>query len=369
MATFRKRGPYQWQAQIRRAGYDPVSKTFQTRSDAEEWAREIEREMDRGLYLPRSASEKTTIGDLCQSWKESVLPGKRSEKTHFNILLKNAEQRFGKRAVATITTADVADWRDERLKAVSPSTVRKEMFFLATLIDYGISNRGLVLAGNPARTATRPAEPHHRERRLVGDEEKRLLGAAKASETADHMIPLITMALETGARLGELLALRWDEVDLRKRVATIRGKEIDGKRQLKNTELLRYAPLSPPAIAALRAMKKPKAGGRIFSRWARADSFSKTFARLCATAKITDFHFHDLRHEFASRMAPKVQMQILMKLLGHKSPAMTARYYNQTHDDVSKLAKELYGATTQSRPAVGSARHRASGVLRGSRLE
>lgn len=343
MATFRKRGPYQWQAQVRRDGFDHISKTFQTRAEAEEWAREIERAMDRGLYMPRTASEKTTIGDLCKSWKESVLPGKRSEKTHFNILLKNIEERFGNRAVATITTADVADWRDERLNEVSPSTVRKEMFFLATLIDYGTSDRGLVVAGNPARMATRPAEPRHRDRRLIGNEEKRLFAAAKASETADQMIPLITMALETGARLGELLALQWSEVDLRKRVATIRGKEIDGKRQLKNTELLRYAPLSPAAIAALKAMKRPKAGGRIFSRWARADSFSKTWARLCATAKITDFHFHDLRHEFASRMAPKAQMHILMKLLGHKSPAMTARYYNQTHDDVSKLAKELYG--------------------------
>ncbi len=200
-----------------------------------------------------------------------------------------------------------------------------------------------MLAGNPARLAARPSEPRHRDRRLAEGEEARLFAAASESIAEDQLVPLIVLGLETGARLGELLALQWNEVDLQSRVATIRGREVDGKRQLKNAEQLRYVPLSLLAIKAVQGMSRPLKGGRIFSRWARADSFTKTWTRICAAAEIDGLHFHDLRHEFASRMAPRVSMHVLMKLLGHKSPAMIARYYNQTPDDVSRLAIELYG--------------------------
>lgn len=343
MATIRRRGKYQWEVQIRRRGYPTETKTFDYREDAAKWARDREREIDQGLYLPRASSEKTTIADLCSAWSESVLPTKRSADSHFRNVLKSVETAFGPRAVATLTSADVAMWRDKRVKEVSASTVRKEMFFLASLIDFGISDRGLVLAANPARLAARPSEPRHRDRRLVGNEETRLLTAAEQSIANDQLVPLIVVGLETGARLGELLALQWNEVDLKKRVASIRGREVDGKRQLKNSELVRYAPLSPRVIDVLQAMPRPLKGGRIFSRWTRADSFTKIWTRTCHVAGIEGLHFHDLRHEFASRIAPRVSMHVLMKLLGHKSPAMVSRYYNQTSDDVSRLAVELYG--------------------------
>lgn len=354
MATIRKAG-IKWEAQIRRDGFPNRSKRFVNRKDAEQWARDLEREIDRGIYLPKTASEKTTIGMLCDAWEETVLPGKRSTKTHFNGLLKTIKAAFGSRAVATLTSSDIAEWRDKRLKTVSrrntplsESTVRKEIIFLSTLIDFGISDRGLILAANPARQVGRPPEPRHRDRRFVGDEEERILTAARGSAAKAQLVPLIVVGIETGARLGELLALQWHEVDFKHGIARLHGKEIDGKRQLKNRELYRDIPLSPRAIQALQGMTRPITGGQIFSNWKRSDSFTKTFARTCETAEIEGFHFHDLRHEFASRIAPRVQMHVLMKLLGHKSPAMVARYYQQTRADVAKLGVELYGPVPQS---------------------
>ena len=337
-----------WQARIRKAGYPPQSKTFGNRRDAERWARAREAELDRGLYLPREASETVTIGNLADAWEAAELPGKRAKMHYVACLNRIRDAKAlgkGKRAIATLTSVDAAAFRDELLKAeLSPSSVRKALFFAAGLIDYGIENQGLVVPANPFRMISRPPEPRHRDRRLVGDEEKRLREAIDKTKQAPQLRALFTLALETGARLGELLALQWEEVDLQKQVMTLHGREIDGKRQLKNADLYRYSPLSPAAVAALRTLPRPIKGGRVFLAWVRSDSFTHQWRRVCETAGVENLRFHDLRHEFASRMAPKVEMHVLMKLLGHKSPAMVARYYNQTADDVSDLARRLYGA-------------------------
>ncbi|MDP1613591.1 MAG: site-specific integrase [Sulfuritalea sp.] len=346
MASITQRETGKWQAKIRRPGYPTETRSFTQERAAQAWARAREAEMDRGIYLPRAASEKTTISDLLDRWKVAELPGRRA-KTHFLACINSIRESLalgrGTRALATITSADAAALRDELLAAdLSPSTVRKVLFFAATVIDWGIENHGIVLAANPFRLVKRPPEPKHRDRRLVGDEEKRLFEAAAATKQHVQLIALLRVGIETGARLGELLALEWHDADLKRGVMTLRGREVDGKRQLKNSDDLRHVPLSPVAVAAFQTLPRPIAGGRVFTAWRASDSFSKQMQRVVAAADMADFKFHDLRHEFASRMAPRVQMQVLMKLLGHKSTAMVSRYYNQTIDDVAQLARTLY---------------------------
>jgi integrase len=346
MASITQRETGKWQAKIRRPGYPPETRSFTQERAAQAWARAREAEMDRGIYLPRAASEKTTIGDLLDRWKVAELPGRRAQ-THFLACINSIRAALalgrGTRALATITSADAAALRDELLAAgLSASTVRKVLFFAAQVVDWGIENQGIVLAANSFRLVKRPPEPKHRDRRLVGDEENRLFEAAGKTKQHVQLTALLRVGIETGGRLGELLALEWDELDLKRGVMTLRGREVDGKRQLKNKEALRHAPLSPAAITAFRSLPRPIAGGRVFTAWRASDSFSKQMQRVVAAAKIQDFKFHDLRHEFASRMAPRCEMHVLMKLLGHKSPAMVSRYYNQTIDDVAELARTLY---------------------------
>ncbi|MBK8119783.1 MAG: tyrosine-type recombinase/integrase [Sulfuritalea sp.] len=249
MASIKQRNNGKWQARIRRPGYPEDSRTFVTEKDAKAWARAREAEMDRGIYLPRSASEKTTINDLLDRWKEVELPSKRA-KSHFasciNSLRESRAVGRGTRALATISSADASALSSELLAAgLSPSTVRKVLFFAATLVDYGIQNHGIVLQGNPFRLVKRPKEPKNRSRRLVGDEEKRMFDAAAMTKQHVQLTALLRVGIETGARLGELLALEWNELDLKKRVMTLRGREVDGERQLKNGDDHRLTPLSP----------------------------------------------------------------------------------------------------------------------------
>ncbi len=74
MAALRKRGPYQWQAQVRRKGHPPQSKTFETRAAAESWARAIEVEIDNGVFVSRAEAESTTLKELLERYLAEVTP-------------------------------------------------------------------------------------------------------------------------------------------------------------------------------------------------------------------------------------------------------------------------------------------------------
>lgn len=72
MATITKRGPYQWRAQVRRHGYPPQSKTFDTKNEAEAWAKIIESEMARGVWVSRTEAEATTLYEALKRYEEEI---------------------------------------------------------------------------------------------------------------------------------------------------------------------------------------------------------------------------------------------------------------------------------------------------------
>lgn len=140
MTTVRKRGNLQWQAIAKRRGYGLTSKTFETRKDAEGWARWIERDIDRGQYLPHRDAERTLLHDLRERYRRDVLPTKRGK--HYGPTLRLLDERLGRYALAAITPKVVADLRDSRLRAGrSGSTVRKEISLLSQI--FALSGKGV----------------------------------------------------------------------------------------------------------------------------------------------------------------------------------------------------------------------------------
>lgn len=346
MATIRKRGNLQWQAIVKRRGYPLTSKTFEVRKDAEAWARSIERDMDRGQYLPHSDAERTLLRDLIERYRRDVLPGKRGK--HFGPALRLLDDRLGRYSLAAITPKVVAALRDTRLRAgLSASTVRKEVNLLSRIIDLAGKEWGIALPANPCAMVSRPPEHNARDRRLSQDEEPFLLAACPPPLAA-----LVRLALESAARLGELLSLRWQDVDLDKRVAILRG--IDG-RGTKNDDPMRAAPLSSAAVAVLEGL--PRTGDRVF-HWQAADSVNKTWKRVLERARaayaldcklasripragfLEGLHFHDLRHEATSRLFERgvFDSMEVASITGHKTLAMLKRY---THLRAEDLARKL----------------------------
>lgn len=346
MATITKRGDLQWQAKVRKKGFPVQSRTFMTRADAERWAKETEIAMERGLFFDRTAAEQTTVGGLVEKYREQVLPTKRGN--HFGPCLDAIEAEFGEQAVARINSQTVATWRDKMTKeaGLAASTIRKRLAVLSKLLDLGHSEWGVSIADNPVKAVKKPPERNARERRLVGDEESRLLGAVSVGSMAGD---LIRLGLETGARLGELWSIEWADVDPPRRVVRVRGLSGEGS---KNGEE-RDVPLSSAAVAVFKGMARPLKGGRVFACWGSVQAAHHAWANLLARARrrylaeceeaeaepddrLTDLRFHDLRHEAASRLADKLSVHELAKMLGWRSIQMAMRYYHPRAEDLAR---------------------------------
>lgn len=348
MATIRKRGPFSWEVQVRKKGYPSQVRTFINRADAEAWAKEIEVGIQRGLFFDRTAAERTTVGALVERYRSEILPTKRGR--HFSHCLDAIDAEFGSSAVATISSQAIAAWRDKALKqGLSASTVRKRINTLSKLLDIGNREWGVPIAANPVKQVSKPPERNARERRLTPTEAQWLLVGADQAENI-QLRPLIDLAIETGARMGELLSIEWKDVDLRASVLTIRGLSGEGS---KNGEV-RRVPLSTAAVEVFKAMPRGVGASRVFYSWSCCEAtriiWQKTLERSraaytqqCEERKIEaeegvfeNLRFHDLRHEAASRLAEKLQAHELAKVMGWKTIQMAMRYYHPRAEDLAR---------------------------------
>jgi integrase len=291
MATIRKlRG--RWQAQVRRRGVPPRAKSFDKRTDADRWARDLEAEVDRsGWVADTRAAEKTTLGELLARYANEVTPTKRgavSEKARINSIVRYP---IAHRTLAMLTSADVATYRDERLKTVAPATIIRELNTISHAIKVASREWGLWIPRNPVKLVRRPPVPRGRTRRLKEGEEQSLLEASDRGRTP-LLRPLIILAIETAMRRGELLDLRWQHVDFKLSVAHL---------PLTKNGDSRDVPLSRRAV---QTMQQLRADGveheRVFPMTGNAVRLA--FEHLRVRAGMSDFHFHDLRHEAISRL-------------------------------------------------------------------
>jgi len=342
MATIRKKGDYQWHVQVRKKGYPTQTKTFTAKADAERWGKETEIAIERGLFFDRTKAERSTLTELIERYRADILPSKRGK--HFASALRQLDTAFGQYALASITSEMVAKHRDTRLKTVSQSTVKKEINLLSSLIDIAGKEWGIPIAANPCAMVKRPTEPKGRDRRLFEGEETLLI--ATCNKSSLELKAIIQVALETGARLGELLKLERNHINFSEKTA----KLLDTK----NGDD-RIIPLSSAAIKALKPIPK-HASGKVFGNWSASDSFNKTWIRATARARkeyeknckehrrkvdpamLIDLKFHDLRHEAISRLFERgdLSMMEVAMVSGHKTLAMLKRYTHLRAKDVAK---------------------------------
>jgi integrase len=332
MATLRKLDSGKWQCIVRRKGHAPVFKTFNTRSDGDKWARHLEGEMDRGAFISRTTADSTTLGELIDRYIDEVSPLKRSCKNDVQRL-RYLRNHFGKLSASAVRSSHIAQWRDKRLsEGKAGSTVVKEINSLSHVIDVAIKDWNIGLPSNPVKMVRKPKQARGRDRRINADE----LAALQASKIGE----IVTLAVETGMRLGELLSLEWRLIDVEQRTATLP--------LTKNGEK-RIVPLSPTALQTLAKMDRN--GERVFSQWKQADSFENAWKRTLTKLRndheaehgqsnfLEDIRFHDLRHEAASRLFEKgLNMMEVASVTGHKTLAMLKRY---THLRASDIALKL----------------------------
>lgn len=360
MAKIEKRGNLQWRARVHRKGYPDYSNTFEEKAPAVAWARALETAM--GLAdLPEvrrltSRAEQLggTVAALAAEYQRLMLPSVAAAPTltpkeklrvsNERRRIARIKARFGSLLLAMLTTADVNRWRDDRIKeGAAGGTVRHDLNMLSKLLQFAMNDLGLEGARNVVRDVKKPKAGKGRSRRTSDLELHYLQRAAREvpegrpdEAPARGLAPLFSLAVATGARLGEFIALHWRDVDLKNGEMLLRDT--------KNGES-RTVPLSDFAIAeftALRAVQR--IDDKVFD-WARSDSAAKPVRRAIDRARamyladtlargekpvhgfLEDFRLHDLRHEAASRFLEQgFTIVEVAYIMGHKSPQMTLLY-------------------------------------------
>ena len=291
MATIRRRGN-RYQVQVRKDGYKTVSATFSSVSVARGWAKAIESDMERNMYI--QPKDKTTVGELLKRYTSEVIAGQRSSIAS-TYMAQTLDTHLGTIAISRLTPEKIGRFRDIRLKNISPASLKRELGILSGMINHAIREWGIGIQQNPVSMVSLPRMPQGRDRRLESGEEEKLLTASS------ELKRLIVLALETGMRRGEILNIKKSHIDFTLQTLLI---------PLTKTDTPRTIPLSSKAIAALREQLRDSEKVILIEETTlfsyKPDSVTQAFGRLCKRQEIDNLHFHDLRHEATSRFFEKV---------------------------------------------------------------
>ena len=324
MATIRKfRGKFN--VQIRKQGYPSVSRTFTSLATAKRWASTTEADMERNLHVV--IPDNTLLKALLERYEEEISPLHRSHQVE-KYRLKTLKRYLGDQRVSMLSPALICRYRDQRLKAISPASLKRELVILSSVLNTAIKEWGINLQNNPVSMVSLPRVGRGRDRRLEQGEEEKLLCCS------NELKRIIIVALETGMRRGEILNIKRSHIDFVRQTLLI---------PLTKTDTPRTVPLSSRAIEALRAQLRasqnviPIEETTLFPYTARG--LSGAFLRLCRKHGLENLRFHDLRHEATSRFFEKGLNPVeVATITGHKDTRMLMRY---THLRAEDLVKRL----------------------------
>lgn len=333
MATITKRNQY-WRAQVRRRGYPDQYRSFDTRVQAEAWARSVENEMDRGIFRSRDEAERTTLDEALDRYWTEIGSQKKHPAQERQRINHWKRQSLAKYFLANLRGLDFAKYRDRRLaEGKATNTVRLELALVAHLFEIARKEWGLEGLANPLKNIRKPSGSRERDRRLRPGEYETL---AAALDTCGNSWtrPAFDLAIETSLRQAMLFELRWSWINLVSRVIRIPAEY----RGTGNKVVPAHVPLTSKAVAVLSALPR-SIDGRVLGTTQNAVLVQ--WKRTVHTLEIKDLRWHDLRHEAASRFfeAGLNPMEVA-SITGHKNLNMLRRYTHLAPEDLAgKLAK------------------------------
>lgn len=317
-----------WRAFVAKNGVR-TSKTFKTKAEAKSWAAKKESELDEGSYLHDA---KKTLADAIDLYLETVSPLKKSHSKEA-LRLNSIKANFGgmvRKNIIDVKPADIAHWRDARLKKVKPSTVNREANILRSLFSVAKKEWGWIRE-SPFESVKLPNNPAPRTRRITAKEIKsvcRELGyvtgkiETKSQETALAFL----ISLRTAMRSGEILSLNEGRADLKNRVLIVPHKMqyVTGEE--------RQIPITKQAAKLIGYLADR---GQYFT--VSDGSRDTLFRNAVKELGIKDLHFHDARAEALTRLSRKVDVMTLAKISGHKDlKVLLNTYYRESAADIAK---------------------------------
>lgn len=335
MASYRKRGAT-WRAEVAKGGVRE-SRTFDTKAEAVAWATQIEAEITQGKRRPYAKINKTLV-DAFDKYEKDISPGMEGHDWNVSRLkFLCSELSFAGDQIRKIKPEVIDEWRDKRLMIVKGSTVNRDLNLISAVFE-AARTEWKWTPFNPVHEVKRPKNPAHRKRRVSDDEVKIMVGALGLQaegtpKTANHFTALAFMfAIETGMRVGEIMALTWEHTFADKRYVHVpKSKNGDS----------RDVPLTTRAVELLGRLPREKDDSRCFSLSRSSMKMAWWDARNKAALKqpsIADLHFHDSRHEATTRLSRKLNVLALARMIGHRDLKSLMIYYDET---AAELAARL----------------------------
>lgn len=300
------------------------TKVFKIKAQATAWGAQTETDIIAGKS---GAIPDKTFGDLLARYAEEVSTTKRGAKweiTRINLLCRDEVSRV---KLCDLKQTNLAAWRDARLRAVSPASVCREMNLISHALNVA-TNEWKWLPSNPLKGVRRPPPTRPRDRRPSGDEIDRLIfamgyEAAETPETISARVGAASLfAIETAMRCGEICAMTWPHVHLTKRYVHIPVTKNGSSRDV---------PLSAEAIRLLNQL--PKDGESVFGL--ASSQVDALFRKAKQKAMVEGLTFHDFRHEAITRLARKLDVLDLARMVGHRDLRQLSVYYNATAEEMA----------------------------------
>ena len=323
MAVYKRGAHWHFTKTINGVRYRGAFKTARTKAQAEEAERAELRKIHEGTYGKPTGS--TVFIDFAEGvylpWSKE---NKRSTSDQYYVEVLKAF--FKRKTFAEISPMLIEKFKSERRKTPTktgqprkPASINRELECLSAIFSMAMRKPHRLISENPCREVTKLKEENSRNRYLTAEEEERLLAACSGDRT--YIKPILILALNTGMRRGEILSLRWSQVDLQRNfIHLVRTKS--GKK--------RDVPINTMVRAELLALKTRDMSEYVFASpiTGRAVTDCKrAFTSACRNAGIEDFHFHDTRHTAATRMAETgAEPSTIKDILGHSDMRMTDRY-------------------------------------------
>lgn len=324
MATIRKRGKH-WRAEVWARG-QRRSSTHLTKAAAAAWALDQESRLRSATgKAPAGATVRTLLEEYARKVSQHKR-GRREECLRIDRILRDDE--LAKVELAALGPADIADWRDRRLKAVSAASVRREWTLLSHACTVAVRDWEW-LAANPCKVARRPPPPPHRERVMTTEEIERICFAlgydgGTPVTVSQRVAVALLLALETALRASELTGLTWDRVDLDRRVARLSAATKSGH--------ARDVPLSTEAARLFKLLSRDSA--TVLALQPR--QVDALFRKARDRAGVADLHFHDSRHTAITRLAQRLHVLDLARMVGHRDLKQLQTYYNPRPEELAE---------------------------------
>lgn len=312
-----------------------LSESFRTKTEAKAWVSQTEAEIIAGKH---SRIPDRDFGELLKRYLAEVSAKKddhRWEEIWINRFLALGPQDADPIAYAQfqdLGPEHFAAWRDRRLREVSSATVSREWNLLSSACTVA-AREWRWLRETPMRHVKRPKTLGPRQRRISQDEIEQILFACgyhrdSAADQAKFGGCCFPFAIETAMWAGEICALKWDDVDERRRLAYVRAVECGARKN----GVACSVPMSGEALKILEQMRG------LSEEWVfdiTAGSLDTLFRRAKAKIGISDPHFHDTRAEALTRLSRKLDEMQLARISGHRDvKILYGVYYRESIEEM-----------------------------------